>query len=461
MNSLTHEQARARQAQITASGVLDGLDSQQVADIEGMGVYMDYNRELVVADGHPLEHFFYIVKGGFEVSKVSAETKKKTILATINEGQCFGEMSFLTQAPASANVTAETEVIAWAIPHASLRQFIETHPGGVRLGLNIATLLARRIQEGNTRLMGISATLSAYFGNAARTSTQRVLQAPQTGDSAEMEIPDEVFDDFARDSLQLAEGTELTDEQRDAVRKRVASNELDIVPWLEGGRGKSLTVRLKFVQEKKAPRVTLTTAEPSKVVVARRAEPVVVRVPQVRAKIAPEIAYLDRKPNPVWKWVNVGSFVIIPFLVVWVIFILMPLDARETMTESSGFKSLPMQGLLRWFVYRSQRVDMQIMLSKGTSYPLPMQMPHTVRLSGRIEFASQKQEDVTLSVRLVSKQADSAAVVNQRVNVSLMKSSTDLISARVPAGSYVLDIRCEDGSDGLKMPAFLHLEILR
>ncbi len=460
MNRLTHEQAHSWQVQLTPRGVLDGLESQQVGDLEKMGVYMDYNRELVVADGHSHDYFFYIVKGSFEVSKVNPETKARTMLASINEGQCFGEMSFLTKAPASANVTAEGEVIAWAIPHASLRQFIEMHPGGVRLGLNIATLLAHRIQEGNTRLMGLGSTLSAYFGYAARTSDQKVLQPPQTGDSTEMEIPDEVFDEFVRHSLGLERGAGLVDEQRETVRARIASNELDIVPWLETGRGRKLTVRLKFMHELPAPRQPRPPS-PAKPIAGTHPQPVVVKVPQARARIAPEIAYLDRKPNPAWKWLNVASFAVVPILVVWVIFILMPLEARESMTESSGFKSLPMQGLLRWFVYRSQERSIPITLGKGASYPVPMQLQQTARLNGRIEFASQKQEAVTLGVRLGLKDSSGPPVVSQMVNVSLMKEATDLFSARIPAGYYVLEITCEQASEGLKMPAVLHLDIRR
>ena len=159
MKVLPHEEALDKKCHLTNTGVLDGLSREQITDLEFMGVYMEYHEELVVADAQTLEYFFYIIKGRFEVSKIDPDTSKKCLLATIGKGESFGEMSFLTGTSASADVFARQEVIAWAIPHESLRQFIKTHPGGVCLSLNIATLLAQRIQDGNKRLLEMNSML--------------------------------------------------------------------------------------------------------------------------------------------------------------------------------------------------------------------------------------------------------------------------------------------------------------
>ena len=93
MNTLEIDQATDLDARITATGVFKGLSQEQLADLESMGVYMEYHQEPVVADGHDMGYFFYVLRGVLEVSKVDAQTDKKTILAKLGLGQCFGEMS--------------------------------------------------------------------------------------------------------------------------------------------------------------------------------------------------------------------------------------------------------------------------------------------------------------------------------------------------------------------------------
>jgi len=110
-------------------------------------------------------------------------------------------MSFFTGTPASANVMAIDRVVCWAIPHESLRQFVESHSGGAHLALNIAVLLARRVQDGNTRLMG------------------------------------------------MRESEPLTNRERSIVRSKIESNEVDIVPWLEQGQqGRQLKGRPEWLR---------------------------------------------------------------------------------------------------------------------------------------------------------------------------------------------------------------------
>ncbi|MBI4023859.1 MAG: cyclic nucleotide-binding domain-containing protein [Verrucomicrobia bacterium] len=442
MNTLSREQIEERKLRISPDGVFDSLQQHQIADLEAMGVYMEYQRELVAADGLSLGYFFFIIQGSFEVSKVDAETQKKCVLASIDKGQCFGEMSFFTAAPASANVMAADDVVCWAIPHESLRQFIESHDGGARVAINIATLLARRVQEGNTRLMGMSSSLSAYFGSAARASEAKTVEAPRAVDHAEMEIPDEVFDSFARETLGLPSGHHLGEEQRATVRSKIEANEIDIVPWLERGqRGQPLRVRLKFVHDAPAPRVAVSKAPPTPSVTP--GQPTVVRVPQVRARVAPAVAYVSRPPNPVWKWLNIASFLILPALTAYAIFLYLPMETRETMSESPGFKSLPFQGTLRWFIFRTNTQSSSVVLKQGASYRLPMSLPKTVRLKARLDFPEKNFDARRVTVRLGTKDGG-ALRVQETVTLSQGSDATRLFSVLLPPNAYVLECVCDD-----------------
>jgi CRP-like cAMP-binding protein len=452
MNSLTHEQAAAKQCHLTPAGVLEGLEPAQVTDLESMGIHMEYHRELVVADAHEIQYFFYIVKGNFEVSKVSPETKKKTVLATIGEGQSFGEMSFLTGAMASANVMANDEVVAWAIPHASLRQFIETHPGGVRLGLNIATQLAHRIQEGNTRLMGMTATLSAYFGATARASEDKTREAPQATDHAEMEIPDEVFDGFARDCLGLRPEESLTEAHRDQIRAKIETNEVDIVPWLEkGGSGQRLKVRLKFVADQ-APRVAVAAAAPA--AAAAVAKPMVVRVPQVRARIAPAIAYAMRPPSLAARLLNIGSYVAIPPLTAFALFHFLPFDSRESIAKSPGYQNMPLQSVCNWFVFSTSSQSQKIVLKNGAAYSLGLYIPKTARLVARMDFPQKNGVPMQLTIRVAGR-PDTPPL---QVQLAPGTDSVELCSMRLEPGKYTFECTCGEAAAGAQAEAVLTIQ---
>ncbi|MDD2706924.1 MAG: cyclic nucleotide-binding domain-containing protein [Verrucomicrobiae bacterium] len=448
MNSLTHEQASSKQCHLTPSGVLDGLDSGQIADLESMGIYMEYHRELVVADAGAIDYFFYIIKGNFEVSKVNPETKKKCVLATIGEGQCFGEMSFLTAAMASANVMANDEVVAWAIPHDSLRRFMETRPGGVRLGLNVATLLARRIQEGNTRLMGMSSTLSAYFGAKARESDAKAMESPQSADHAEMEIPDEVFDRFVREALGLGPDATLTEEHRELIRAKIESNQVDIVPWLEqGGSGRRLKVRLKFVDEQAAPMAVAAAAAAKAVVAAPR----VVRVPQVRARISPAIAYAMRPPSLMSKLLPVAVFLTLPVLTILALFYCLSLDTRESIASSPGYRSLPFQGLCDWFVFSNSAQTEKVMIKRGAVYSLRIHVPKAVRLISRLDFPKKAGSSMRMTVNVVGH----PDIAPWKVDVTPDMDLIELCSTRLGKGSYTFELICDEVPAGVQSQAVL------
>lgn len=452
MNSLTHEQAAARHCHLTSTGVLEGLNDSQLADLESMGIYMQYHRELVVADASEIQYFFYIIKGDFEVSKVNAETKKKCVLATIGEGQSFGEMSFLTGAMASANVMANDEVVAWAIPHDSLRQFAQTHPGGVRLSLNIATLLAKRIQEGNTRLMGMTSTLSAYFGVKAWAAEGATMEAPQASEHAEMEIPDEVYDRFARETLGLRPDEPLTEEHRARIRAKIEANEVDIVPWLEqGGSGRRLKVRLKFVEEPSAPAAVAAPA----VATAAVAVPRVVRVPQVRARITPAIAYGLRPPSRMARMMSIASYLAIPPLTAMALFYFLPFDSREAIAASPRYQALPMQGLWNWFVFSSSTQSGRIVLKRSEVYTLKLHAPRRVRLLGHLDFPQKPGVTLGVTIKILNRTNGEPIDAPIKVEIPPEGGRVELCAMRLPPGSYIFECACDGVPSGTQAPAVL------
>jgi len=333
-------------------------------------------------------------------------------------------MSFFTGAPASANVMAIDRVVCWAIPHKSLRQFVESHSGGAHLALNIAALLARRVQEGNTRLMGMNATLSAYFGHMARLSGAKTMEAPRTGDAAEMEIPDEIFDNFARQTLGMRESEPLTNRERTIVRSKIESNEVDIVPWLEQGQqGRQLKVRLKFVQESGAPRVAVSPAASS---VIAPGQPAVIRVPQVRARIAPVTAYVERPPDRLWRCINIGSWLLLPLVTAYIIFAFVPLEAREAIAQSRGFQQLPFKGLWNLFLFRAGTQSNPMTLGKDASSNLEMGISKPTGISAKMDLSKKMPSAQRIHVKIVEK--GKTPVLDKVIEIPAHVESIDLFS---------------------------------
>ncbi len=457
MRSIPADQVAEMQLHITATGVFSDLDPQQLADLDHQGIYMEYRDELVTADGDTPGYFFFIIQGTFEVDKLNVETKKKTVLAAIGKGECFGEMSFFTSAPASANVVAIGQVICWAIPHNSLRDFISSHPGGACLAIQIASLLARRVQQGNARLLNMNSTLSAYFGNMARTSSAHTLESPRSNEPAEMEIPEDVFDQFVHENLSIPENKPLTTKQRQTVRQQIENNQIDIVPWLESKRGGDpLKMRLKFVAETAAPRAQ------TKVDVVRpfppSATPMVVRVPQVRAQVAAPIPYAP-PPTPsssIWKWAYIALFALLPFLTAYVIFAMMPLESRESIAASSQFKKFQLRGLANFFLFRKSSQSTDITLAAKESHELAFSAPKPVRISGQLKLSKKLSVPAHVRVRVGDENETSKKIVDQTIDLTINGEATELFSIFLPPGSYMVECLCDEGwPSGVSLPAKL------
>jgi len=59
--------------------------------------------ETIIKQGSPGEHF-YLIKNGLVKVFLLDEENKETVLGFLGEGDCFGEISLLTQGPTTTNV---------------------------------------------------------------------------------------------------------------------------------------------------------------------------------------------------------------------------------------------------------------------------------------------------------------------------------------------------------------------
>jgi CRP-like cAMP-binding protein len=82
--------------------------------------------ETVIRAGEPGSSMFVVHKGKVRV-QVSENGRARTV-ATLNEGDFFGEMALFTGEPRTANVLALEETEVLEIGHAAMKRVFDTNP---------------------------------------------------------------------------------------------------------------------------------------------------------------------------------------------------------------------------------------------------------------------------------------------------------------------------------------------
>jgi CRP-like cAMP-binding protein len=97
------------QAQWTALRYLNffkDFNDDQITEVVEASEWNDYKKgEVIVNEGDKETSFFIVIKGGVEV------LKKDKVIGTMKQGDCFGEIAFITKAPRGATIIARTEEV--------------------------------------------------------------------------------------------------------------------------------------------------------------------------------------------------------------------------------------------------------------------------------------------------------------------------------------------------------------
>lgn len=108
-------------------------------------------KQIVCEEGTPGESFYIILNGSVEIFSKRVEQ----YIATLNEGEFFGEMSLLLGIPRSATVRTLEDTVLFVIERNDLQKLLEDHSG---LADQIASKLMERQQT--LREMGLLSELS-------------------------------------------------------------------------------------------------------------------------------------------------------------------------------------------------------------------------------------------------------------------------------------------------------------
>ena len=107
--------------------------------------------DLVVKEGDSGNNMFIIVEG--KVKVLLKRGKKEIILATLEKGNFFGEMSMFGGNPRSATVKALTDLKLLRITRKDIERLSETNPKLLsEFAMGLCTELCQRISETNTSL---------------------------------------------------------------------------------------------------------------------------------------------------------------------------------------------------------------------------------------------------------------------------------------------------------------------
>lgn len=99
--------------------------------------------DLLVHQGRRTHGVYVLLKGTAAVQIPSMGTQ-----VMINPGEACGEISFLDELPATANVVAKEEVEAYYLDRPTLQQVFELFPHlGSRFYQSLAAILSRRLRE--------------------------------------------------------------------------------------------------------------------------------------------------------------------------------------------------------------------------------------------------------------------------------------------------------------------------
>ena len=113
--------------------------------------------EHVVTEGEPGKEMFVVRGGRLEVRKRLGPDLGETVLATLGEGDCFGEMSLIDIQPRSASVVAVADSRLWVLNNMDLYRLYKLNLEAYAILVqNISRELSRRVRRADRVIVEFS-----------------------------------------------------------------------------------------------------------------------------------------------------------------------------------------------------------------------------------------------------------------------------------------------------------------
>jgi CRP-like cAMP-binding protein len=133
--------------------LLDALTDKEKDMVMATGAIREYSEgDLILREGDASTSLFMIIEGAVQVRKGLDQDRYKQ-LKDLVAGDFFGEMSFLTSTPRSADVLSVQDCRILEIPRDEFLALARKHPSiGMKVYRNIAEELATRLRRNNDDL---------------------------------------------------------------------------------------------------------------------------------------------------------------------------------------------------------------------------------------------------------------------------------------------------------------------
>ena len=93
------------------------FSDEQITEVVNASEWKDFEKgTVIVTEGEPETSFYVIAKGGVEV------VKNDKVVGLMKQGDCFGEIAFLTHQPRNATIMARTEVSLMSVSASLMEQ---------------------------------------------------------------------------------------------------------------------------------------------------------------------------------------------------------------------------------------------------------------------------------------------------------------------------------------------------
>lgn len=126
--------------------------------------------QLILQKGHPGRAFFVVRRGKVEILDF-ADTQMASVVNTLRDGDCFGEMSILTGAPVAANVRAHDKVELYTLDKADFELLLRENPF---MAARFTRLMAQRLAAANYRI--VQEGNKSFFGKLSVMNLPTVIQ---------------------------------------------------------------------------------------------------------------------------------------------------------------------------------------------------------------------------------------------------------------------------------------------
>lgn len=145
--------------------LFSGLTEQQLEQLASLVIVSNFSRDetVILEKDESVQALFLIASGEVKVYMTGIDGKE-TILALLERGDFFGEMSLIDGEPRSASVKAVTSAKLFIIRREHFLKLLDTTPG---LATGLLMEMSRRLRKAN-RQIGSLSTMSVY-GRVAGT----------------------------------------------------------------------------------------------------------------------------------------------------------------------------------------------------------------------------------------------------------------------------------------------------